>query len=145
MEAIPEEAVQIGDGASDFFPSDCEDDEEVVTHTRLNRHSAQKYYERGSRAFHSILGTSGTTQVQPPHWISTLHKYSVEERRWVNKGPVLLYFVQFGTRIRLVANYLYGIKSIALNMESEFAWKSGYGILTRHNSPREIRVRLQLL
>lgn len=110
------------DGRSDFWPSDCEDDEEVVTHTKYNRESAAKYNLRGTTTFHYILKDAGSTH-QPPFWVCTLKKFSFEEARWVDKGPVLLYFSRFGNRIQLVANYLYGIKSVAMNMERTFDLK----------------------
>ncbi len=105
----------IDDGRSDFWPSDVEIDQDVVTHTQYNKQSAEKYNFRGSHTFHHVLQNAKCMH-QPPSFICTLKKYSIEERRWIDKGPVVLYFTKYGNRIHLNANYLYGIRTLALNM-----------------------------
>lgn len=49
-------------------------------------------------------------------WMCTLSRYN-RQGRWVNKGPVFLHFLS-DTISRLVGNYMYGTKSIALNFQS---------------------------
>ena len=58
--------------------------------------------------------------VTPPdmYWIAQMQRFNLEERRWVNKGPVLLYLLQGSSECQLVGNYLYSTKSIAMNLSS---------------------------
>ncbi len=90
-------------------------DQDVVTHTQFNKHSAEKYHFRGQHTFWHITSRARCPH-QPPFFICTLRKHSSKERRWIDKGPVVLYFMKFGEKIQLMANYLYGIKNIAINM-----------------------------
>jgi hypothetical protein len=47
-------------------------------------------------------------------WIVALSRFSKEQRRWVNKGPVLIYFTE---NLRLMGTFLYGTKSSIIDME----------------------------
>lgn len=57
-------------------------------------------------------------QLPTKYWVASMSKFNTEERRWVNKGPVILYYLAAmgdAAPLQLVANYLYSTKSIALN------------------------------
>ena len=56
----------------------------------------------------------------PDHfWMAQMRKFNIQEQRWVNKGPVLFYFLQNpdGGR-QWVGSYLYSTNSVALNLQS---------------------------
>jgi hypothetical protein len=50
------------------------------------------------------------------YWVVKLSRFNPDEKRWVNKGPVILYF-SFNDRPRLMANYLYSTKSTCLDLQ----------------------------
>jgi hypothetical protein len=43
------------------------------------------------------------------YWLARMARYSKVESRWVDKGPIMLYFLEDNSAPRLVANYLYGL------------------------------------
>jgi hypothetical protein len=52
-------------------------------------------------------------------WITKIAKFSKVENRWVNKGPVLVYFAN-EHHPRLMGNFIYGTKSVCLDLQCIF-------------------------
>lgn len=115
-------------GASDFYPSD--NDSDLPSQYRFTDESRLKYLNRAQKMIsdwqdgwnaRSCQFTSGSAPVNPGFagpgnaWIAEMKKFNSQEKRWVSKGPVLLYFLAEPCQ-RLVANYVYGTKSIAMNL-----------------------------
>ena len=68
------------------------------------------------------LTSQGTRPAQ--FYLAQMSKFNQEEKRWVNKGPVLLYiYAQADKPPQLVANYLYGTKSVVINMTLWEFWE----------------------
>ena len=104
------------DDASDYLGSDDglgPNDEEVQRDAR----GYQKYFERASSLIQNpnypcYFGLPADTV----YWVVKLSRFNSDERRWVNKGPVILYF-NFNEHPRLMANYLYSTKSTCLDLQ----------------------------
>ncbi|KAJ1330772.1 hypothetical protein BSLG_009224 [Batrachochytrium salamandrivorans] len=106
------------DGASDYCPSDIDSMETFSSRRDLIVHRASKYHERAQSTFANLCRVHYTFPMTPPtsYLVAKLSKYNLEKRRWADKGPVLVYFLE-GQPTRLVSNYLYGSRSVAFNIQ----------------------------
>jgi hypothetical protein len=103
-------------GQSDYHPSDDGeggDSPQTVVHVSKR----EKYTQRAAQMFKS--SHEDRYLLDPTkYYVVKLTKYSTTEKRWVNKGPVVIYFNNDLNRPRLVGNYLYSTKSICLDFFS---------------------------
>lgn len=88
-------------------------DEEI----KRDERGYQKYYER---AVSMIQDASNSRYFGLPSdtvfWVVKLSRFNPDEKRWVKKGPVILYFIN-EERPRLMANYLYSTKSTCIDLQ----------------------------
>lgn len=94
------------DGASDYHPSDEGEGDEVQPQIQ----GPEKFKARAKMLL-SYMG------LDIPFWVVKMAKFSRSENRWVNKGPVVVYFVNEKAP-RLQGNYLYGTKTLCIDMKS---------------------------
>jgi hypothetical protein len=93
------------DGQSDYQGSDDGQGEEDLPN---RSQPLQRYLHRASIISKSLNITT--------YWITRLSTFSPTQRRWVNKGPMILYFANEATP-RLMGNYLYGTQSYCIDMQ----------------------------
>ncbi|KAJ8331592.1 hypothetical protein BDV3_000622 [Batrachochytrium dendrobatidis] len=106
------------DGESDYCPSDVDTADIHLSRKILATQRAQKYCQRAHTTFSDLCRFHYTPPMTPPsgYWIARLSKYNLERKRWANKGPVLVYFLE-DWPARFVGNYLYGSRSVAFNIQ----------------------------
>ncbi|KAJ3291178.1 hypothetical protein HK104_006286 [Borealophlyctis nickersoniae] len=110
--------VQNEDDASDYYPSDEESEipGRTVTHSKMRR-------LRVTTVLRDV--TYNYSRKTPPapgprlYWYAQMRKYKVNPKdgmsQWVNKGPVLVH-VNPTNPNNIVANFVYGMRTVALNM-----------------------------
>lgn len=108
------------DDASDYNPS--EDEGSCVPYdSRNNKVGSSKWRPklnwRANLLASSCYQASGTEKYE---CVAQLFKFRTRERRWVNKGPVLL--ILLSNEFRVVAHYLYGTHDVALNIPMWEFW-----------------------
>ncbi|KAI9203375.1 uncharacterized protein BJ171DRAFT_150656 [Polychytrium aggregatum] len=113
------------DDASDFFPSDGDEDGPVFT--RLTKSSRDKYLHRAQKINGAMMLVFQSTNIQfQGPYLANYRKRNEDEKRWVKKGPVVIYITDGGLHTgyssvskipRILAYYAYGDYSVALNME----------------------------
>ncbi|OAJ35958.1 hypothetical protein BDEG_20180 [Batrachochytrium dendrobatidis JEL423] len=106
------------DMKSDYCPSDVDTADIHLSRKILATQRAQKYCQRAHTTFSDLCRFHYTPPMTPPsgYWIARLSKYNLERKRWANKGPVLVYFLE-DWPARFVGNYLYGSRSVAFNIQ----------------------------
>ncbi|KAI8894733.1 hypothetical protein BC833DRAFT_603825 [Globomyces pollinis-pini] len=94
-------------GHSDYYSSDDGDGPDVGT-----MYPKKKDYKLRAQNMLTFL---------PPiqhHWVIKMARYNSNERRWVNKGPVMIYFIHHANEpVRLIGHYLYSTKSICFDIQ----------------------------
>ncbi|KNC97844.1 uncharacterized protein SPPG_06840 [Spizellomyces punctatus DAOM BR117] len=101
------------DNVSEYCPSDTEEEIRPCPKPwKIRAHNAVAQLSQ----LYNLPPTTPLT-----HWIARMRKYNRHEHRWMDKGPVVLY-IPPGRPDWLCANYLYGMKSIALNMKIPEHW-----------------------
>jgi hypothetical protein len=101
--------------ASDYHPSDEGEGPEDAPNVMIPKRG--KYLNRAALMVQTpeVANFIGL-QPNSPYWVIKLARFSVQEKRWVNKGPVMLYFLNHNNTPRLVGNYLYSTKSICIDI-----------------------------
>ncbi|KAI9104581.1 hypothetical protein DFS34DRAFT_645279 [Phlyctochytrium arcticum] len=105
------------DTASQYYPSDDETEEGL----QGPRPSPQMWKTRAETVLASLSQAYQLNAKDLPHWIARLRKFNKYEQRWMDKGPVLVYSPP-GRPDWLCANYLYGMRNVALNMKIPEHW-----------------------
>ncbi|TPX37729.1 hypothetical protein SmJEL517_g00481 [Synchytrium microbalum] len=100
------------DDASDYYPSDAEDENPNGPKKRLTRGNLDIF---SSRAAPTVLEMQNRFGNQVAYAFANMRRYNTTERRWVDKGPIII-FIILAFPARITANYLYGTKSLALNL-----------------------------
>eukprot|EP00842_Homolaphlyctis_polyrhiza_P006980 jgi/Hompol1/871/HPOL_004034-RA len=122
------------DGESDFCPSDAEGAEPRVSRT-LTKSDKEKYARRVEQAKieliyfyktyipkpHMGFATEPVPERSPQYQFSDvtpaiISKFNVEKQRWVKKGPAAVYLLEVNNRYHLVAHYLHGDKTLAIDL-----------------------------
>ncbi|KAJ3046615.1 hypothetical protein HK097_000690, partial [Rhizophlyctis rosea] len=108
---------RVFDPASDYYPSD--DELSKSTEYRLKRRKI--CLERAESVYNSLTKYYGT---QPMFWLAQMAKFKQGDDgswRWSGKGPVMVH-INPQRPNHLVAHYLYGMKSVALNICVPEVW-----------------------
>ncbi|KAJ3374004.1 hypothetical protein HDU91_000060 [Kappamyces sp. JEL0680] len=113
---------QPDDGASDYCPSDGGEgpddfvDESTITASAAPCATPHAKYEKYLQRARMMLqcpseGRHFGLPPELPFWVSRMARFSKDESRWVDKGPVMLYFIDVPHYApRLVGNFLYGTR-----------------------------------
>ncbi|KAJ3212000.1 hypothetical protein HDU67_004116 [Dinochytrium kinnereticum] len=115
------------DDASDYFPSDIDEEDDRSTPASSHRRALRSrvIVESMTKHFMTMCPTPSRNINQglgnlAPNWTARLRKYNHEEERWVEKGPVVIMLLpcreQSPWEARLVAHYSFGTQSAAINM-----------------------------
>ncbi|KAJ3303538.1 hypothetical protein HDV03_003717 [Kappamyces sp. JEL0829] len=120
---------QPDDGASDYCPSDSGEgpddfvDESTITASAAPCATPHAKYEKYLQRARMMLqcpseGRHFGLPPELPFWVSRMARFSKDESRWVDKGPVMLYFIDVPHYApRLVGNFLYGTKSTCIDLQ----------------------------
>ncbi|TPX47475.1 hypothetical protein SeMB42_g03289 [Synchytrium endobioticum] len=99
------------DDASDYYPSDDEDEISSLPRNRLTL-DTNVFDARANPHIQEMQARFGNLV---ECFVATMSKYNTDKGRWVQKGPVVIsVMVVFPARI--TASYMYGTKSLALNL-----------------------------
>ncbi|KAJ3110549.1 hypothetical protein HDU96_006489 [Phlyctochytrium bullatum] len=124
---------QLDDDASDYFPSDIEENEDRATPASTSRrreraekivHRMKSYFEERYRVpshnLFDVVNPAAGGERLPCSWLARLRRFNPEEGRWVEKGPVVAMLLpcrpEAPWEARLVAHYTFGTMSAAVNM-----------------------------
>jgi hypothetical protein len=106
------------DDASDFYPSDPEDIPFISANVSMEE-KRKKYQNRGLKIFRDLtenLSAPWKNELDPNNaFLSNMYKFNSEKRRWVKKGPIVIFILS--KQFRLVTYNLYGQQTPSLNIK----------------------------
>lgn len=106
------------DDASDFYPSDPEDLPYISAHTSIEQ-KRKRYQTRGLKIFRDLtenLSAPWRNELDGGNaFLSNMYKFNDEKKRWVKKGPIVIFILP--NQFRLVTYNLYGQQAPSLNIK----------------------------